>query len=414
MTRSSRRLLARLTGLAAAAVFAATLGIAVSTSAAAADYPSWSDLQNAKSNTASAAKAVQNVQSLIASLQSRVAEAQALSQQKTDEYLIAQQKFDDADRIANELQTQADAKATEAASASKSAGMVAAQLYRTGGSNLTLNLFLESDPAEADQLLSKLGTMNQVVGRASEVYQRASVAAQSAKALTSQAKAARTERESLRVAAEQALQAAVDAQIATEAALAEQESRQIELQAQLEFLQDSEAKTAAAYQAGVEERRRLAEEAAQNNGGSLPAGFVNENGWARPAAGRLTDVYGPRAPICSRGGCSGSFHYGIDLGTGCSSPIYAANAGRVVFAGYSGTWGNYIKIDHGGGIYTAYAHIAYGGTYVGYGQFVDPGQHIASSGTTGASTGCHLHFEVYSGSSRIDPLSFMADRGIGF
>ena len=120
------------------------------------------------------------------------------------------------------------------------------------------------------------------------------------------------------------------------------------------------------------------------------------SGWARPAAGRITSGYGARGSICSGGGCSGSFHYAVDLGTGCSAPIYAANSGVVRFAGWSGTYGNYVQIDHGGGIWTGYAHIRPGGTFVGIGQWVDAGQNIASSGTTGASTGCHLHYEVWS------------------
>lgn len=397
-----------------AAVFAVVLTFAVAAPAAAADYPSWSDLQRAKSNTANAAKAVANIQSLIAGLTQRVAEAQAIAQQRTDEYLEAQQRYDDAARIAAEIQAQADASATQAASASESASLVAAQLYRSGGSDLTMNLFLEADSTQTDQLLAKLGNMNKMVERASGIYVKAQTAAQSAKALSAQAETARVEREKLRVAAEAAMTAALEAQAAAEAALAEQQEKQVELEQQLAFLKDTEAKTATAYEAGVAERRRLAEEAARANGGVLPAGFVNGAGWAKPAAGRLTDRYGPRSPICSSGGCSGSFHYGIDLGTGCSAPIYAATAGVVVFAGYSGTWGNYVKISHGGNIYSAYAHIRPGGTFVRVGQYVDAGQNIASSGTTGASTGCHLHFEIYQGSSRINPLPFMSDRGVNF
>ena len=84
----------------------------------------------------------------------------------------------------------------------------------------------------------------------------------------------------------------------------------------------------------------------------------------------------------------------------------------VRFAGWSGTYGNYVQIDHGGGVWTGYAHIRPGGTFVGTGQWVESGQNIASSGTTGASTGCHLHFEVFVGGSRINPIPFMADRGV--
>ena len=75
----------------------------------------------------------------------------------------------------------------------------------------------------------------------------------------------------------------------------------------------------------------------------------------------------------------------------------------MTYAGWSGSYGNFIKIDHGGGVSTGYAHIRPGGLFVGYGQWVSAGQQIAASGTTGASTGCHLHFEVYDGWSRINP-----------
>ena len=108
--------------------------------------------------------------------------------------------------------------------------------------------------------------------------------------------------------------------------------------------------------------------------------------------------------------CSG--HRGIDFATSCWSPIYAAASGTVVWAQYTGDWGNYVKIDHGGGVQTAYAHIVTGGYNVGYGQWVNAGDVIAYVGSTGASTGCHCHFEVWIWGERIDPAPFLYDRGI--
>ncbi|GAA1764067.1 cell wall-binding repeat-containing protein [Agromyces humatus] len=134
--------------------------------------------------------------------------------------------------------------------------------------------------------------------------------------------------------------------------------------------------------------------------------------WAKPAAGRITGAFGPRAPICTPGGCSQSFHRGIDLGTGCGAPIYAASGGRVTSAGWLGTYGNWVKIAHGSGIDTGYAHLANGGILVRLGQLLRAGQQIGWSGATGAATGCHLHFEVYQGGVQIDPAPFMALRGI--
>ena len=134
--------------------------------------------------------------------------------------------------------------------------------------------------------------------------------------------------------------------------------------------------------------------------------------WAKPASGRITGSFGPRAPICTPGGCSQSFHRGIDLGTGCGAPIIAASGGRVTSAGWLGTYGNWVKLAHGSGIDTGYAHLANGGILVRLGQLVRAGQQIGWSGATGAATGCHLHFEVYQNGVQIDPAPFMALRGV--
>jgi murein DD-endopeptidase MepM/ murein hydrolase activator NlpD len=387
--------------------------VAAPAGAQAATYPTWDELQAAKANTAAGAAAVQQITALIAQLETNVQVTRAEAERRTDELIEAQQRFDDAVMRANQIQAQADASAAEAAAAERNAGQVAAQLYRAGTGDVGVNLFLDAGNAAATEaLLAKLGSMEKMVERTSGIYNRAQEKQNAARSLADQAEVARAEREKLRIAAEEALVAAQAAQAAAEAALAESQAKKIELEQQLKFLQDTEAKTAAAYQEGErirkEEEERRRQEALRNGS----PGAVASSGWAKPAAGRITAGYGPRSPICSDGGCSGSFHYAVDLGTGCSAPIYAANSGVVTYAGWSGTYGNFIKIDHGGGVSTGYAHIREGGTFVGTGQWVEAGQNIASSGTTGASSGCHLHFEVYDGGSRIDPEPFMADRGV--
>ena len=100
------------------------------------------------------------------------------------------------------------------------------------------------------------------------------------------------------------------------------------------------------------------------------------------------------------------------IATGCWSPIYAAASGTVIFAAYTSDWGNYIKIDNGGGIVTGYAHIVSGGFNVGYGQWVNAGDVIAYVGATGLADGYHLHFEVYQWGTRIDPAPVLLDHGI--
>ena len=136
------------------------------------------------------------------------------------------------------------------------------------------------------------------------------------------------------------------------------------------------------------------------------------SGWARPTSGNRTSGFGPRSSQCGNGYCSTSYHYGVDLSGGCSAGIYAAAAGTVVYAGYNGGYGNYIKIDHGGGIGTGYAHIRNGGFFVGYGQRVNAGDLIGSEGNTGNAFGCNLHFEAYVNGAPVNPIDFLAARGI--
>ncbi|PXA65732.1 M23 family metallopeptidase [Cryobacterium arcticum] len=425
------------TGFAAAITLAVTLASPISP-AMAIDYPSWEDLQAAKSNTAAAADQVTQIQNAIAGLQTEVERTQSEAEARGTELQVAQEKFDDASRRATDLQTQADTSKTEADAATRQAGQLAAQLYRTGGTDLSVNLFIDGQASGegADELLSKLGSMSKLVERSTDVYDQAQTANNTAQSLGDQAAIAKTERETLRVAAEAALAAAQEAAEAAAAALAESEAQSVVLEAQLQFMQDAEATTAAAYQAGVVERARLAEverqrvaaeraaaaaasASNQSSGGGatgtagagLSGGSIGGQGWAVPAGGRITDGYGARSVLCGSGGCSGGFHYGTDIGTGCSAPIYAAATGTVTYAGRYGTYGNFILISHGNGVETGYAHIRDGGIFVSVGQRVDVGQNIASSGTTGASTGCHLHFEVRTGGNRINAVPFMSDRG---
>ncbi len=140
------------------------------------------------------------------------------------------------------------------------------------------------------------------------------------------------------------------------------------------------------------------------------AGQLSDQGWAHPVSGRLTDGFGPRPnrPVAG----VNPFHRGTDLAASCDTPIYAATGGVVVEAGPYGTYGNWVLIDHGAGVSTGYAHLAGGGTFVSAGQSVVAGQLIGAVGSTGASTGCHLHFEVRLGGTAVDAVPFMAARGI--
>ncbi|MEN0086535.1 MAG: M23 family metallopeptidase [Leifsonia sp.] len=372
-----------------------------------ADYPSWQDVQNAKANEAAAAAQVTRINDLIGQLKQEVADTQAAAVKRGEELAAAQEALDKATMDALDLESQAAASQKKADDASTQAGKLAAQLYRTGGRNLSANLFLSGNNATStspERLLSDLGSMSKLVEQSNKVYADAKAAQNTAKALALKADAAKAVREKLKVAADAAMQAAIEAAKAAQDKLAEQQKQIVVMQAQLAALKDTTTKVVSGYEAGV---AAAAAAAAARGSAGLPGGTVGPQGWAVPAGGPITDGFGARP---SPGGVGSTYHLGIDIGAGCNSPIYAAHDGTVIYAGPNGSYGNFVLIDNGGGIKTGYAHIRDGGILVGIGQSVGAGQPIARVGTTGASTGCHLHYEVRVNDTKIDGIPFMRDR----
>ncbi len=121
-----------------------------------------------------------------------------------------------------------------------------------------------------------------------------------------------------------------------------------------------------------------------------------------PTAGRITSRFGSRVhPVLGYR----RFHAGVDFGSPYGTRISAADSGKVIFAGWYGGYGNSVIVDHGGGLTTLYAHASR--LSVREGQAVVKGQAIASVGSTGLSTGPHLHFEVRRNGSPVDPMGFL-------
>ncbi len=117
-------------------------------------------------------------------------------------------------------------------------------------------------------------------------------------------------------------------------------------------------------------------------------------------------IWPVNAPITSPFGLRwGRMHEGIDLGAAYGSPIAAAAAGVVIYAGWEGGYGNLVVIDHGGGLATAYGHQSR--IAVSVGQSVSQGETIGYVGSTGHSTGPHLHFEVRVNGQAVDPLGYL-------
>ncbi|HZK57527.1 MAG TPA: M23 family metallopeptidase [Clostridia bacterium] len=140
-----------------------------------------------------------------------------------------------------------------------------------------------------------------------------------------------------------------------------------------------------------EPKTRVIAEGTKPRPATMATGF-----FANPTRGRLTSSFGMRW---------GKQHTGIDIASPRGTPIFAADAGKVSFSGWKGTYGNLVIIDHENGYQTYYAHN--NRNLVKQGQRVYKGQKIAEMGSTGRSTGVHLHFEVRKNGTPINPRNFV-------
>ncbi len=118
--------------------------------------------------------------------------------------------------------------------------------------------------------------------------------------------------------------------------------------------------------------------------------------FAWPTTGQITSPFGARYIFGST-----SFHSGTDIANAAGTPLYAAASGTVTFSGVKGTYGNLVKVDHGNGFVTYYAHCSQ--LLASQGDWVEQGQTIALMGSTGRSTGPHCHFEIRWQDEPIDP-----------
>jgi murein DD-endopeptidase MepM/ murein hydrolase activator NlpD len=139
---------------------------------------------------------------------------------------------------------------------------------------------------------------------------------------------------------------------------------------------------------------RIRAQAGSSSGGSTGSG-VSASGFVWPVNGVVTSGFGMRW---------GRMHEGIDIAAPCGTPIRAVASGSVIYGGWMDGYGNIVVIDHGNGLATAYAHQS--AIYVGGGE-VSQGQTIGAVGSTGHSTGCHLHFEVRVNGSPVDPMGYL-------
>lgn len=172
----------------------------------------------------------------------------------------------------------------------------------------------------------------------------------------------------------------------------------------IETIKTAEASLKKELQAQVEKLKQ--EEAAKNAVSTVSTTTVAKveslNGvklTVTPVSGVITSRFGSRESIRS------SAHTGLDIAAPKGTDIKAAASGTVIFAGYSGGYGNLVKISHGNGIVTYYGHCSK--LYVSTGDKVSAGDVIAAVGSTGNSTGNHLHFEVVKNGVELDPQNYL-------
>ena len=141
------------------------------------------------------------------------------------------------------------------------------------------------------------------------------------------------------------------------------------------------------------------------SGDKFVAGKVSSSGmiWPMPSSRYISSGYGYRGVVMPG---AGTFHHGIDIAVNAGAPIVAAKAGTVISASYHYSMGNHVIIDHGGGIYTVYMHASK--LLVSVGQNVSQGQNIALVGSTGMSTGPHLHFSVKLNGQYVNPMNYVS------
>lgn len=151
-----------------------------------------------------------------------------------------------------------------------------------------------------------------------------------------------------------------------------------------------------------EEEARKAAEAAGKQYNTVSLGNINFI-WPCPSSSRITSGFGGRSSPTE--GASTN-HQGIDIGAPAGTPIVAAASGTVVIATYSYSAGNYVMISHGGGVYTVYMHCSQ--LLVSEGQQVSQGAAIAKVGSTGYSTGAHLHFGIRAGGQYLNPSKYVS------
>ena len=342
------------------------------------DYPTWDEVLAARENVQQTAAAITEIEGILAALENEAAALGQVAQQRGEEYNAAKLAYETAANKADKLEEQADAAAERAAQSQSRAAALIAQLARTGGGSLTIEL-LFSDHAE--DLLSGLGTASKLTERSTQIYRQAIQDRNNAQSLTDQALVAEQERDERADQAQVALDEAQTAFNAAEARIAEQQEASDQLYAQLAALKGTSAAVEQQYQLGLTQEQEQAQQpgpppappAAPNPPPAAPSSSAVQGAIAFAYA-QIGDMYqfagsGPDRWDCS-GLTKGAYaSVGVYIGAHLVSSQYytMANAGRLVPIGQM-VAGDLIYYADGGSPGGGFYHVA---MYVGNGQMIE-------------------------------------------
>jgi murein DD-endopeptidase MepM/ murein hydrolase activator NlpD len=351
-------------------------------------------------------------QDYLAKTQGQLSAAQVLDRQMQAKLVAAVARLEKA-------QTDLEAGRAKIAEQQKTLGQIVVQNYQTGDPSLMgLSMVLTSqDPTE---LTGQLNSVKNVMDKESVILDRLEaskvlltvqeqeVADAKEEVATERAAAAANLKRKQRLEA-QAEDAAAKVKtlvgLRADAQDQAEQARAADL-AQLRSLEKERDRISAILKKRAEEARRRAAAAAAA-ADNADTGSLHSNGFLDwPVDAPITSPYGWRIhPIYGYR----SLHDGIDLGAGCGTPIHAPASGRVIEEYFQTAWGNRIIIDHGFhsgvGLATISNHLS---SYaVPQGAYVRRGEVVGYVGTTGWSTGCHLHFTVMANGSPVNPMNWM-------
>ncbi len=416
-------------GLAALCALALGVGVATPSSADTGDDKRTADqrvsdlkaaLEDTSADLSTAYLQLQATRAQLPAAQAALAQALAGEQSATqhNDTVAAQLAVAKADEARAVTDRAANAK--ELADSQATLDRFAADLFQGGSTGSQMSVAFGDD--RADDFATRVVLADQVGSMADSAIKelknaRAEATAKGAYLRTVQAEvtALKKQAEDLLASAASARAAAADAKLRLDTLLSQQaayaaqvESKRAEEQARLTAAQAEQATLQATLEAQARgaSAAEAARAAAAAAAGRAYTPTVGGTGFPTPAAsGPITSPYGTRFhPIL----LVWKLHSGTDFGVPCGTPVVAAADGTVISAGWGGGYGNRVLIDHGivSGVdlVTTYNHLT---SVVVTGGTVKRGQLIAYSGTTGYSTGCHLHFETLENGQFVDPVKWL-------